>query len=256
MVTGAAAGDAVNRAKRLPDLRVGLHLVLVDGVPALPPSAVAGLVDGAGRFRSSMVVAGMNFAVNPRARRQLKSEIRAQFEAFRRTGLALDHCNAHKHFHVHPVIGQLLLEIGVEYGMRAIRVPLEPPDTLRQIEPGARAERTPLLDGNARRLLRQARARGLFAPERVFGIRWSGAMTRDRLLGLIRALPDGVSEIYCHPATAGGFAGSAPGYHYQEEFEALTDRAVIAEARRFGITVGGFVDFANQDYENPLICIG
>jgi len=33
MVGGPAAADAVARARRLPDLRVGLHLVLVDGHP-------------------------------------------------------------------------------------------------------------------------------------------------------------------------------------------------------------------------------
>ena len=37
MVTGDAADDAVARARRLPRLAVGLHLVLVDGKPCLPP---------------------------------------------------------------------------------------------------------------------------------------------------------------------------------------------------------------------------
>lgn len=37
MVTGGAAADAVARAKRMPALRVGLHLVLVEGKPVLPP---------------------------------------------------------------------------------------------------------------------------------------------------------------------------------------------------------------------------
>ncbi|HWI86985.1 MAG TPA: ChbG/HpnK family deacetylase, partial [Sphingomonas sp.] len=37
MVSGAAAADAVTRARRLPKLGVGLHVVLVDGRPILPP---------------------------------------------------------------------------------------------------------------------------------------------------------------------------------------------------------------------------
>ena len=40
MMSGAAVGDAVARARRLPALRVGLHLVLVDGAPVLPRHAV------------------------------------------------------------------------------------------------------------------------------------------------------------------------------------------------------------------------
>jgi len=40
MVSAPAAADAVERARRMPSLRVGLHLVLVDGRPVLPASAV------------------------------------------------------------------------------------------------------------------------------------------------------------------------------------------------------------------------
>ena len=55
-----------------------------------------------------------------------RREIRAQFEAFRATGLALDHVNAHKHMHLHPSVAALIIEIGRDYGMKAVRVPAEP----------------------------------------------------------------------------------------------------------------------------------
>ena len=244
MVTGPVAADAVARARRLPTLRVGLHLVLVDGSPALPAHAVPDLVDASGRFRPNMALAGLNLAVNGRAQRQLAAEITAQFEAFRSTGLALDHANAHKHFHVHPVIGNLLLRIGREFGLHSVRVPLEPPDVLRRVEPHSVVRREWLLATHARRLMQKVRDFRLFAPGSVFGIRWSGAMTKDRLLGLLGALPDGTTEIYCHPALSGGFPGSAPGYRYAGEFSALTDRDVAAAAQRPGTMLGAFSDFA------------
>ena len=40
MVAAPGAADAVERAKRLPSLGVGLHVVLVEGKPALPPEVV------------------------------------------------------------------------------------------------------------------------------------------------------------------------------------------------------------------------
>ena len=244
MVTGAAAADAVARARRLPNLRVGLHLVLVDGVPALPARTVPDLVETSGCFRPNMVLSGINLAVNPRAQRQLAAEITAQFEAFRSTGLALDHANAHKHFHVHPVIAGLLLRIGHDFGLNSVRVPLEPADVLRRVEPASTIGREWLLASQARRLRHKIREFNLFAPGSVFGIRWSGAMTRDRLLGLLRALPDGTTEIYCHPAMSGGFPGSAPGYRYADELRALTDRHVVGAAQLREIALGGFSDFA------------
>ena len=50
MVTAPAAADAVTRARRLPELGVGLHLVFVDGIPALPPTQIPDLVGKDGRF--------------------------------------------------------------------------------------------------------------------------------------------------------------------------------------------------------------
>src|SRR6204780_2049044 len=135
MVGAPAAADAVARARRMPSLRVGLHLVLVEGRPVLPASEVAELVDGNGFFRSDMAALGAAISFSRHARRQLAAEITAQFEAFRATGLALDHCNAHKHYHLHPLIGGLIASIGRHYGLLAARVPLEPAAILRKIEP-------------------------------------------------------------------------------------------------------------------------
>ena len=67
-------------------------------------------------------------------------------------------------------------------------------------------------------------------------------MTHSRLQGLIAHLPEGVTEIYTHPATSSGFAGAAPGYRYQKELAALIApnfRRQIAEA---GVISGGFSD--------------
>jgi len=242
MVSGPAAADAIGRARRMPSLRIGLHVVLVEGRPVLPAFAVTHLVDGNGVFRSDMAALGAVLCFSRQARRQLAAEITAQFEAFRDTGLTLDHCNAHKHFHLHPVVGGLIAAIGARFGLRAARVPLESVQVLRKIEP-----RTPwvpaLLTAPFALLLRKRlRAAGLLTPDRVFGLQWSGRMTRDRLAGLIRNLPHGLSEIYLHPAT-GPFAGAAADYHYREELEALRAPEVIAASRDASLRLGGFGDF-------------
>ncbi len=242
MVSGPAAADAVSRARRLPSLRVGLHLVLVEGRPVLSPSAVSHLVDDHGAFRSDMAAVGVLLAYNSEARRQLAHEITAQFAAFEATGLELDHCNAHKHFHLHPVIGGMLASIGARFGLRAARVPLEPSSVLRAIEP--RTSRTPAMITAPWALLlrRRFRAAGLLVADRVFGLRWSGGMTRERLSGLIRYLPAGLSEIYLHPAT-GPYEGSAPGYRYGDELAALISPEVLAARRSGPLQLGGFRDF-------------
>jgi hopanoid biosynthesis associated protein HpnK len=242
MVSAPAADDAIARARRNPSLRVGLHLVLAEGRPLLPASAVRHLVDAGGMFRTDMAALGAVIAFSRQARRELAAEITAQFAAFRATGLPLDHCNAHKHFHLHPVIGRLMAEIGGRFGLRAARVPSEPAAVLRKIEPRTRWAPEAFTAPLTLLLRRRCRAAGLLAPDRVFGLRWSGQFAKDRLLSLLRNLPDGLTEIYLHPAT-GSFAGAAPGYRHREEFEALTDPQIISASREPSLRLGGFSDF-------------
>jgi chitin disaccharide deacetylase len=244
MVAAPAAADAIARAQHLGSLRVGLHLVLLGGRPMLPPSAVSRLVDENGVFPDNPVTIGTIIACSRAARRELAAEITAQFAAFCDSGLALDHCNAHRHFHLHPAVGELITVIGPRFGLRAVRVPLEPEAVLRKVAGYAFSPSAALTVPFAMGLRRRLAAAGLVSPDSVFGLRWSGQMTRARLAALIRNLPEGVSEIYLHPATA-AYRGAAPGYRYREELEALMAPEVIAACRDSSLRSGGFSDFAH-----------
>ena len=245
MVSGAAAADAAHRARTNPRLRVGLHLVLVDGSPVLPASVVPDLVDAAGNFRNEMARAGAAMFFLPDVRRQLAAEIAAQFEAFAATGLTLDHVNAHKHFHLHPTIASLIVEIGKAHGVKGARVPLEPQSILGRIEKRRASGVVALTTPFAMALRRRFRKAGIAVPDHVFGLAWSGAMHAERLKGLIEHLPEGLTEIYLHPAT-GAYPGSAPAYQYAAELQALTDPRMPGLIAANDIRVGGFGDFPVQ----------
>jgi chitin disaccharide deacetylase len=242
MVGAPAAADAVERARRLPNLRVGLHLTLVDGDPVMERGQVRGLLDDGGRLRNDLARYGAELTVSPARRRQMAKEIDAQFAAYRATGLPLDHVNGHRHFHLHPVVAAALLSIGRDYGMRALRVPVEPWQVLSAIDP-----QTGRLIGRVAApwaiwMRSRARLAGLTTPDAVFGLAWSGAMTAARLAALIGRLPSGFVEIYLHPAEHGDFAGAAPGYRYAEEFAALCDEQCVAAVQRSRHTLGGYSD--------------
>ncbi len=229
MVGAPAAADAVRRTRALPGLRVGLHLVVIEGPAVLPPAQIPDLVDASGQFPSAQVRLGVNYFFRPRIRRQLAAEIRAQFAAFAATGLVLDHANAHKHMHLHPTVGRLLIEIGRGFGLSAIRIPAEPPAVMvacgMEQGIGARA------DPRWTRLLRhRAHRAGLTTNDHVFGIAWSGGMTAERLLRLAPLLPVGRSEIYFHPAAWRDAALDAlmPDYGHEAELAALLDPRVRA----------------------------
>ena len=188
-----------------------------------PLSEIPDLLDSDGRLRTDLARYGAEIFFKPAVKRQVEREMRAQFEAYRETGLPLDHVNAHKHYHLHPTIAGLLLRIGPEYGMRALRVPVEPAEILGRVEPIRRGSEARLATPYARLLRGRARRAGLTVADQVLGLAWSGAMTRERVAGLIRNLPPGRTEIYAHPATDGGFDGAALGYCYAAELAALLD---------------------------------
>ena len=241
MVGALAAADAVARAKRLPSLGVGLHLVLADGVPLLPAAQVPALVGADGAFDPNMVRAGFRFYFSPAARRQLAAEIRAQFEAFRATGLVLDHVNGHKHVHLHPTVARLVVEIGRDYGLRAVRLPVEPVAPLRLAVPDERPKApgwSPVVTALRRRL----DGAGLAHNDQVFGIAWSGSMVEDRVLGLLPHLPSGISEIYFHPAVAP--VSFVPGYRHAEELAALLSPRVRRLVDELGFRLTNYRDLA------------
>ncbi|HEV2336069.1 MAG TPA: hopanoid biosynthesis-associated protein HpnK, partial [Stellaceae bacterium] len=222
MVAAPAAVDAVARAHRLPGLKVGLHLVLIDGTSVLPPGDLRGLVSADGRFDDNQIRAALRYFFVPGVRRLLAAEIAAQFEAFRATGLALDHVNAHQHLHLHPTVARLIVEIGRSYGMRAVRLPAEPEAVLRRAFPGERYRAPPYRPAVAA-LRRRLHRAGLAINDHVFGIAWSGALVEERVLRLLPHLPPGVSELYFHPATrtTPALAAAMPGYRHEAELAAL-----------------------------------
>jgi hopanoid biosynthesis associated protein HpnK len=227
MVAGPEAADAVRRARTMPGLHVGLHVVVIEGPAVLPPSDIPLLVDAAGQFPGDQLALGVNYFFRPAVRRQLRREIAAQFDAFAQTGLRLDHANAHKHMHMHPTVGRMLIEEGARYGLPALRIPAEPPRVMAACgtptTPGAWA----MWAGTA--LLRhQARRAGLVTNDHVFGLAWSGHVTADRVRALVPHLPPGVSELYFHPAIVSdpGLKALMPDYEHATELAALLDPRV------------------------------
>jgi hopanoid biosynthesis associated protein HpnK len=244
VVSGPAAADAVRRARRLPNLRVGLHVVLADGWASLSHQQIPALADANGYMSDDMFVRGVRYFSSPSVRTQLEAEIRAQFAAFARTGLALDHVNTHKHFHFHPTILSTLIRIARDYGARAMRVPDEPfwfaarSGQWRSVLGGGLLTPWILL---MKHLLREV---GVFHNDRIFGIAKSGAMDEEQLLAILARLPQGVTEIYLHPATVSGsaIAPSMNKYRHADELAGLLSPWVRKAIAAQSIRLGGYND--------------
>ncbi|HKE36801.1 MAG TPA: ChbG/HpnK family deacetylase, partial [Candidatus Baltobacteraceae bacterium] len=126
---------------------------------------------------------------------------------------------------------RLMLKVGREFGMRAIRIPREPYGGTRTIEPWVALMRS------------RARRQGVASNDFVYGVNDVGAMNESRVLRMLAGLPDGVTELFFHPAT-GPFAGADAGtgrFQWAEELAALTSPAVrdaLARNRIENVTYG------------------
>ena len=228
MVGGPAVADAVARAKRRPTLGVGLHLTLVDGTPVLPPEQVPGLVDGNGRFRDNMALAGAAMFFLPVTRRQLAAEIAAQIRRLR--------------------------------GDRAAARPRQRPQALPPPPDDRRADRDHRRTLRPARRPRPARARRTVA-DRPLGatggstfppprhrrprrrVRAEAFRRDDRptdLRDAIAALPNGLSEIYLHPASRDDYPGHGPAYRHRDELAALLDPRVAEQIAAADVRRGSF----------------
>lgn len=255
MVNETAAAQAVAFAKAQPSLAVGLHLVLVLGRAALPHTELPHITDAQGRFTDSSFQAGIQYYFSPLARREVRREMRAQFEKFAATGLPFSHVDGHTHLHQHPVIFTELIRLCEEFSVRRVRV------VKGEMRLSLRLDRRRLplklvwgmvFNGLGNWCERQLRGRGFVQPQKVYGLLQSGDLNEDYLLGLIPKMPQAATEIYAHPLALDADPTAQrenPGG--TRELQALTSARVRAAIQQAGFTLTTYEGSAQPAGRHP-----
>jgi len=237
MVSGIAADEAVALALEHPGLKVGLHLVLIDGVSVLPRTEIPELVDDDRRFSTDPAAGGTRYFFSAGARRQLQQEARAQVEKFKSFGLDMDHLNSHHHLHIHPTIAGIVVDLAREYHIPAIRCPFQ---GLRMVTRSTAAMAAVMFPWVMNLKLKLAVA-GIAHNREVFGLYENDAMNVDTWLRLIPELKPGITEIFSHPAMPSSVqSGHDPSVI---EYEALVSPKVREALRHENVVLGSFSDF-------------
>lgn len=222
MVTGAAAGQAIRLAKANPTLKVGLHLVLVDGAAVLSGRDIPDLVDAKQRFARQPSVAGVRYFFSNRLKQQLVKECEAQIATFRASGLVMDHLNSHHHLHVHPTLAKIITDLARRHAIPAVRLPYQGLRTLTKKAAIMAAVMFPWVV-HLKWCLQKA---GIAHNREIFGLYETGAMSEVTWLRLIPKLKPGTTEIFCHPATGKVAGKQGPPDRCCAEFQALLSSKV------------------------------
>ncbi|MBQ8480964.1 MAG: ChbG/HpnK family deacetylase [Alphaproteobacteria bacterium] len=123
MINQKYADEAIEKAKQMPDLEVGLHINLTNENPAANPQDIPLLVNKDGKFKNGFVNLLIMSFLHPRElKRQAEIEIRAQIEKYLQSGLKLEHLDSHRHIHLIPVIFKVAEKLGREFKVKRIRI--------------------------------------------------------------------------------------------------------------------------------------
>ncbi len=247
MVTAPAWEEAVELARSIQSLGVGLHVTLVQGRAVLSPSRLRAIIDSEGNFAHDPTRAGLQYYFSRRAREEVLAECRAQFERFLETGLPLSHIDGHLNIHMHPVVMDALLTLAQEYPIPAMRLTREDLTTSLTLDPRHALRKrweSVVFTSLARTTAKKLRHARIPYPDRLFGLHQSGALDESYLLGLLPRLQAGVTELYSHPARlpCPEVERWTPNYRRDVELAALTSPAVRATATEENIRFVNYRD--------------
>jgi predicted glycoside hydrolase/deacetylase ChbG (UPF0249 family) len=120
MANMPAFDHAIQIARGLPGLGVGVHLNITSGYPILSSSQIPRLVGPAGWFHPlSIVLRQLTLGLPDSA--QIEAELGAQVERVMAAGITPTHLDSHHHVHVHPALQPIVIRLARRYGVRAIR---------------------------------------------------------------------------------------------------------------------------------------
>ncbi|HKO10924.1 MAG TPA: ChbG/HpnK family deacetylase [Acidobacteriaceae bacterium] len=204
MATSNFFAEAVALALAHPSLEVGCHVVLVDGVPALPPAQIPSLVLETGQFRDKLGRFAADLFMGSMRTEEIEAEATAQIRRVQDAGLRVSHIDTHKHTHLFPRVLRPLLRAARACGVEAIRNPFEPDWALRVTPSAGRLRRIAVvaLDSQRRTFLRLVREAGLATTSGTIGVLATGTLDVSTTLNrLLAAMPAGDStwELVCHP---------------------------------------------------------
>jgi len=211
LANGRAFASALEVAGSNPELGVGVHLNLSDGPPSASRDQVRGLLNAEGQLENSPESLLLRIASRGLELGEIEREWDAQVSKIQSAGISPTHLDGHKHVQMLPGLFEIALRLAKKYGIRAIRVSHEA-SKLRTVlstggdqktgvvlKQGVQARGLKLLARDAREMADHA---GLVTTDYFCGIAQTGALTREGVELLLQNLPEGTTELMCHPGYA------------------------------------------------------
>jgi hopanoid biosynthesis associated protein HpnK len=246
LANGRAFEAGVQTACESPRLGVGVHLNLSDGKPVAPPEHVKSLLDENGDFSGGPEALLFRLTAKSLETKEVETEWHAQIEKVRAAGIRPTHLDGHKHVQMLPGLFVVALRLAKKHGIEAVRVAHEA-SRLRaaltsggepaglMLKQGVQARGLKLLARDARGMAERA---GIGTADYFCGIAQTGVLTKKGVQQLLASLPEGTTELMCHPGYADAeleTSATRLQKSRQTELEILTDSEIRKSIAALGI---------------------
>jgi predicted glycoside hydrolase/deacetylase ChbG (UPF0249 family) len=238
LANGSAFASGVEFARSTPGLGVGVHLNLSDGEPVAERELVTTLLNDRGELEGRPEGLLLRLARRSVLLNEIEQEWDAQIQKVRDSGIEPTHLDGHRHVQMLPGLFEIALRLAKRYGIAAVRISHEESSLRAALSAGAKQKGTVVMkQGVQARGLKllapdareQAERAGIAATDYFCGIAHTGELTREGVLRLLELLPDGTTELMCHPGYVDAqLAKSATRLQAsrQAEVEILTDTEI------------------------------
>jgi len=255
LANGEAFASAVALSSEAPRLGVGVHLNLTEGRPIAPAASIPTLVNGQGRFARNPAGLWRGIILGRVSTVEIEKELRAQIEKVLAAGIRATHLDSHKHVHALPALGRIAIRLARQYGIPAMRRVAERRAALScLLRRFPRAKTTIfrqflnscMLSIVFRALSRPLRRAGVACVEHFYGLTPTGFLDEEVLREILCHLPEGTSELMCHPGFVDEALRQAPTRLVEQrevEYQALTRPEMQLLAKDLGIRLVNFGDF-------------
>ncbi len=203
MSVAHATSEAADIARATTSLGVGCHVVLVDGVSALPSSQLPTLTEpDTGRFRKTLGRFVRDLMLGKIRPEEVEAEAFAQIDHLRSLGVTPTHVDTHKHTHMFPGVLRPLLRAARQAGVKAVRNPFEPAWSLRVTfgAPLLRRTQVHILNRFRHTFLGHVAESRFQTTSGSIGVLATGTLDSEVIRSLLANLPDGTWELVTHPA--------------------------------------------------------
>ena len=242
MPSGLAADDALGLLKYNKVPEIGVHLALTETTPLTNPRLIRSLIEKSGSFPASHSKLLSRLLSGRIDLEHIKTEFRSQIDRAAESGARITNVSSHEHIHMIPVILRIFVDIAKEYKVPYIRLlrreNISPPLSLRKLY------RSAVVSGFEGIMKMGLRKSGLLSTDNFLGFLDSGTLNENILIGMVKNLKEGVTELVAHPGFLGPEIMDNYRFHAncEEELFALTSPKVKRLIAERGIKLVSFGD--------------